>query len=227
MISRRGIVAILAIGCGLSLAAPLAAAEQLAGLPEFGERKLTILRKGEAIGSHHIRFRRMGDRLEMSVEAVAEVKLLGITLFRFSHKGMERWAAGQLVSMATSTDDDGDLHQVNARRSADGVLAITGNGAAAAVAGDSIPSSLWHRDLLLQRPRDEILHTIHGGLLAMTVTDLGRKELQLGGRAFAAQGYEVDARPDFYRELWYDDEGLLVAAKLSADDGSAVTLELE
>ena len=231
-VSRRCFATILTAGCTGLLIAPLlarqsSAAEQLAGLPETGERKLTILRGGDPIGSHHIRFRRMGEKIAFEVDAKAEVKLLGITVFRFSHKGSESWQAGHLESLATTTDDDGERHQVTLRRSADGQLEVTSEGAVTQVAGDSVPSSLWHRDLLLQRPRDELLHTIHGGLLPMTVTDLGSREMELRGQSITVQGYEVDAKPDFYRVLWYDEEGLLVAARLSGDDGSAVTLKWE
>ena len=55
----------------------------------------------------------------------------------------------------------------------------------------------------------------------------GKQEMELRGQKITVQGYEVDAMPDFYRVLWYDEEGLLVAARLSGDDGSAVTLKWE
>ncbi len=193
-------------------------------LPATGLLDFTVLRKGEEVGYHRVSFRRDGEITSMSVEAQVEVTFLGLVLFRFRHRGSETWANGRLVAFETETDDDGDQAAVTVRRNGADDFEVKTIAGTELAPGDSIPSSLWRLGILEMRVRDELLHTITGALLPMTVSDLGRKEIETGEGPTLARGFFVDARPDFHRELWYDERGLLAAARLTGPDGATVEL---
>jgi hypothetical protein len=62
---------------------------------------------GKPVGSH--RFTVSGPPAAREVHSVArmDVKLLGITLFRYRHEARERWRGDCLADLQSSTDDDG------------------------------------------------------------------------------------------------------------------------
>ena len=193
-------------------------------LPAEGLLDFAVIRDGEAIGHHRVAFRQEGPTTIMAVEAKIEISLLGITVYRFLHNGRETWRSGSLIDFQTATDDDGDRLTVEARRNGTGDFDVRYTGKAQVAPGKTIPSSLWHLGILEARVEDRLLHTITGELLPMKVTGLGRREVETADGLITAEGYFVDARPDFHRELWYDEDGLLAAAALTAADGSAVRL---
>ena len=193
-------------------------------LPPDGLLDFAVIRDGEVIGHHRVAFRQEGPTTLMVVEAKIEITLLGITVYRFLHSGRETWRGGRLIDFHTTTDDDGDRLMVEARRNGAGDFDVRNSDQALVAPGKTIPSSLWHLGILQARAEDRLLHTITGELLPMKVTGLGRREVETGAGLVAAEGYFVDARPDFHRELWYDEAGLLAAAALTAADGSSVRL---
>lgn len=193
-------------------------------LPSEGLLDFAVIRDGELIGHHRVRFRQEGPKTTMAVEARIEITLLGFTVYRFQHSGRETWRDGNLIAFHTSTNDDGDRLAVEARRNEAGEFDVRYAGKEQVAPGRTIPSSLWHLGILQARVEDRLLHTITGELLPMKVTGLGRREVETADGLITAEGYFVDARPDFHRELWYDEAGLLAAAALTAADGSSVKL---
>lgn len=204
----------------LALVTPVAARE----LPSKGLLDFAVIRDGQVIGHHRVAFRQEGQTTFMAVEAKVEVTLLGLTIYRFLHRGRETWRAGKLIEFQTFTDDDGDALTVEVRRNGSDDFEVRSADKALVVPGQTIPSSLWHLGILRTRVQDQLLRTVTGQLLSMTVTDLGRRQIETADGLVTAEGYFVDARPDFNRELWYDEAGLLVAANLTGEDGSSVRL---
>ena len=217
-------VKILAGVLSLALALALSVAASAGELPAKGLLDFAVIRDGEVIGHHRVAFLQEGPTTTMAVEAKIEISLLGITLYRFLHNGREIWRAGRLVDFHTKTNDDGDRLMVEAQRNGAGDFDVRYTGKAQVVPGISIPSSLWRLGILEARVEDRLLHTITGELLPMKVTGLGRRQVETADGLITAEGYFVDARPDFHRELWYDEAGLLAAAALTAADGSPVRL---
>lgn len=78
---------------------------------------------GKPIGSH--RFVVSGPESARDVQSQArfDVKMLGLTLFRYRHEARERWRGDCLAELQSSTDDDGKpLKVAQTRAEADGCL---------------------------------------------------------------------------------------------------------
>src|SRR3546814_8065561 len=86
--------------------------------------------------------------------------MLGITVFRFTHRAEEVWRRGWLHSLVSATDDDGTLWRLQAERSDDALRGRV-NDVAFSVSGFIVPASLWHRDTTKSRA---LLDTIDGRL---------------------------------------------------------------
>ena len=77
---------------------------------------------------------------------------------------------------------------------------------------------------LAQDIQDRILETESGELLPISVIGLGSREIDTADGPTFAQGFAVEDEEEFHRELWYDENGLLVAAGLTATDGTSINL---
>lgn len=183
-----------------------------------------VIRDGDVIGHHRVAFRQVGPTTIVDVEAKIEITRFSLTVYRFLHHGRETWRGGRLIAFKTTTNDDGDQLTVEASLDGDGDFNVLYADKVLVAPGKSIPSSLWHLGILRARTDDRLLHTITGRLLPITVTELGSREIETASGPVAAEGYIVDSQPDFHRELWYDETGLLVAAGLTGADGSSVEL---
>jgi len=65
------------------------------------------LRNGSPIGEHRVTFRPDGDRLTVETRVEIAVKVLFFTAFRFKRQAEEVWWSGRLVSVTSTTDDNG------------------------------------------------------------------------------------------------------------------------
>jgi hypothetical protein len=212
----------IALAILLALVIPVRPA--LAQYPPQGDHLLdfVIVRNGAEIGYHRIRFARQGETLHVDIDVNVRVNALFVTVYRFSHQSRELWERGRLVHLDAETDDDGTPHHLSIGAQGD-ELVVTHNGATTRVAGDQIPTSLWNR-AALERP--VILGTLRGDLMPTQVTRLGPSTVDVGGGSVVAEGYLIDAKPDFKRWVWFDDTGRLVAVRLLGRDGSQVSYRL-
>ena len=85
-----------------------------------------------------------------------------------------------------------------------------------------IPASLWNHDLITQT---ELLNTLDGSNMSITVTEMGQEIVVAAGRNVSATHYSVTGKLN--RELWYDKDGVLVQVQFAGADGSEITYILE
>jgi hypothetical protein len=213
---RRGGAALLAI---VAFAAVSFARD---GVPASRTLEFDIVRADSAIGHHHIRFGEETGRLTVDIDVAVKVNVLFVTVYRFTHRAREVWEGGRLVAMTARTEDDGTPHALDMALR-DGMFAVTHNGAASQVPAGLVPTSLWNPATVKQTV---LFGSLRGDGLPTTVTPLGGSAIDTPTGPVMADGYLIDARPDFKRRVWYDASGRLVAVKLEGRDGSEITYRL-
>jgi hypothetical protein len=213
------ILAILLLSTLFMAPSPSADAQMI---PADGRLDFAIVRAGEEIGFHRFVFRRDGDRLVVEIEVQAQVRVLGITVFRFSQHATETWRGGRLVALDSVANNDGTNHVLRVHEG-DGGLIAEGDGRIIRHPADAIPTDLWHRGQLERRT---LLHSLDGSAAPTTVRDLGERTIMVRGAPVTAHGAFIDARPDYQRELWYDPSGQLVYVAMRGRDGSEVVYRL-
>jgi hypothetical protein len=194
-----------------------------AGVPSSQELNFAVLRDGDEVGRHVIRFEEQADSLEIDITTDVAVKLplVGITVYHFKHQGHELWSGGVLQRLESQTDDDGTEHRLNVeRRSND--LVVKSDVTDAVYEGSIVPASLWN-DALVKRA--SLLNTLDGSEMAVTVSDLGKDEIQSHGKTIEAHHYKIDG--ELSRDVWYDPEGVLVQVRFAAQDDSEIRYVLE
>jgi hypothetical protein len=210
-------VTMVMLGAGAAPAAAFPAA------PPADRLDFTVLRGGSEMGRHTVRFTELDDgRLQVDVEIELTVRVVGIPVFRYSHRNREIWDDNGLVRLDTVTNDDGSRNEVSAARMPDGTLRVNGaQGRANSVPAGLIPSSYWNPRLLEQ---DRMLNTQDGTIMAIGITRLGRETIQAEGGTIEATRYALEGT--IRLDLWYDDDGRWVKCAFEAR-GATVFYELQ
>lgn len=198
-----------------SLTRPAAAAP----IPADGETRFAAFRNGSRFGSHVLTFRQEGSDLHLNVAIDFSVGVGPIKLFRYTHRNEEVWRDGRLLSLDSTTDDDGDEYWVKARADGD-VLRVDGSAGQLELPGDTLSTSYWHERTV---SRGQWLDSQKGQLVKSTVSDKGAEEVSAGGELIQATRYGLVG--DITCDLWYRD-GRWV--KLLFDiEGSEIEYRLE
>jgi hypothetical protein len=193
-----------------------------AGATEVPEEPLdfTVVRDGEPVGTHIIAFRPVESGTTVEIKTDVAVKLAFITLYRFEHRGLELWRDDRLLSLSSTTNDDGRRHTLDARMGGS-AIEVTGDGARSTADASIIPASLWNPALVRQ---SRLLNTLDGTQMEVTVEDIGEEKISVRGRQTVARHYVV--RGALQRELWYDLSGVLARVRFKGRDGSNILYEL-
>ena len=185
---------------GLLLAVPL---PLWAATPASRKLAFAVSRNGAHVGEHHMSF--AGDPASPTVTTDVDmvVKLGPVPVYRYRHHAVERWAAGRFSGLETTTNGNGKLQKVSARRVDGGVVIETGRGRAAGPA-DASPFTHWNSAVFgkpLFNPQD-------GKLLKATASK---------------QGSTWSVRGDAEIDDTYDADGVWSALSGKLEDGSRMT----
>lgn len=204
-ISRRGLLA------GVLAAGPDPGRADLSSRLRFA-----VFRNGGRIGEHVMTFDgRSGEtRVRTQVEMV--VKLGPVPVYRYRHSADEQWSGGRFASLASSTDGNGRVTRVEARRTTTGVVIEGSNGR---IAGPPTlaPLTHWNAEVL----GGPLFNPQEGKLLSLSV------RRGLVERVRLASGQSIDARRWSLRgeiqiDDWYDEGGVWAALKGRLADGSTI-----
>ncbi len=232
------------LGLSIALVAAAVQARQqallAADLPYEALTRYAILRDGQPIGTHTLRFDRSGDERVVTGRVDVDVKLLGVTTYRLTHDSREVWRAGELQRLETRTDNNGRRYAVKAERTAQGLVveserAAQGEGAAALFEGfrgtevdrttlpaGTLPTSLWN---IGQVSQSTLLHTQSGRLAKTSVRPAGRETVGIASGTVEATRYIYTG--DLRMNQWFDDRGRWVRSAFNAFDGSLIEYVLQ
>jgi WD40 repeat protein len=194
----------------MSLAGP-AAAEQTTDF------RFTVSRGDHPIGTQEIKINRGSVAARITVSTHMKVKVALITPYHFDQTSSKNWSSGQLISLTSTTDDNGAVRRLALLRQG-GVLSGDCEGKRLSVAGMDTPASLWNASMLRS---GSLFSNIDGHVMKVKVRDLGASTLSVRGAATAVSHYELSG--GLSKELWFTEDGLLARLRLPGPDGSAVT----
>ena len=197
MIGRRGLLFGGALS-GVLPAVPSAAAQPA---PPGDRLSFDVMREGAKLGAHTLTFQQTGDGLTVRIAIDLAYKMAGITLYRYTHRASEVWSGGQVVSVDSETDDNGDRHRVTGRREPAG-LVVQGTKASRYTApDDALPSTHWNRGAL----DGPWINMQDGRLMRPTVVPQGIEVIPVVGGTTQARRYVLSG--DVELDMFYDDRG--------------------
>lgn len=192
------------------------AASGLAAVPESGRLDFAVMRNGDQIGLHEMKFHKTGNDMQVDINTKVAVKIAFLTVYHFDHEGHEVWRGGNLLHLWSQTDDDGTTHVLDAAATAGG-LEVRADGKPTVARDPMVPASLWNETIL---KGGGILNTLDGSPMSVAVADLGTETIDAGGKRIPARHYAVSG--DLQRDLWYDQRNVLVRVHFKGKDGSDI-----
>lgn len=196
-----------------------AAAAALGTLPAHaatGTRRLDLFRQDSRIGDKSVSVRRDGNRVEVETSIAIQVRLLGITAYRYTLQARETWVGGQLQTLRAETNDNGTAHFARADRRG-GVLRVEGSEFAGDVGGLPATTSYWS-PAFLERP--VWISTQDGRLLNVRAANRGRVAFPTAGGTVPATRWEISGDLTGLM-LFYDAAGEWVGTEFPARGATA------
>ena len=191
------------------LALPLGLATgPAAALP--AELRFRVVRQGSAIGTHRVVFAETAAGLTARTEVDIAVTVLGVTVFRFTHRFEEAWVGDRLAGASSRLDRNGSVTEMRAVAAEDAIL-VQGSAGRFRLAAEAAPLSWWD-SRRLDRPlfandtgKPVALRWTHGALPG-------------GATLWRASGEEES-------EATYAADGTWTGWRTKAEDGSTVVYE--
>ena len=231
---RRLFLASVLVATG---AATVAAADDF---PYGSTHSFTVYRNGQPIGSHTLAFQNNGDQRAIATAIDFAVKAMGMTVYRYSHRGNEVWKGSRLQSIDTKTDDNGKQYTMRAhqdgnrltveRQGADSGFASSVNDqgmkrndtVVEALPANVLPLTHWN---LNQVKQSILLNTQYGTPSKIQIANLGRETIKTSTHSIQATHYRYSG--DITLDQWFDDRGRWVKAAFKAFDGSEIEYILQ
>ncbi len=189
--------------------------------PPRGRFVYAITRDGDPIGTQKLDFLQDGsNRLTVVTDVEIDVRMLGLSFYKFTQHIEEHWENGALQSMISDTVDDGEERKVDLKRDGDRLVGKY-NEKKRDVPADLIPSTLWHPDAIKQKT---VLDTVRARQHQVTVTDKGEVALVLPTGQMEARHYAFTG--ELNRDVWYGLDGIILQAEMKAKDGSIIRQQL-
>jgi len=183
----------------------------------YGDQiKFRVDRNGVPVGFHRIEFKKSDNSLIVKTHFELKISFLFFTAYQYSYRSESIWQGNCLISLAATTDDDGEVSVVQARLDK-GQMTIKGpKGTITAQAG-VYPTNHWHPGIL---SRDRILNTITGRMNRIKITNKGEAAVVINGKNGTARHYVYTG--ELKNELWYDHDGRWVKMRFPGNDGSTI-----
>lgn len=188
------------------------------GVPQGGVLNYWVVRDGSPIGTHIVKFSAKGNDLSVDILTDVQVKVAFITVYKFKHEGHEKWQGGQMVSMQSTTDDDGTPHDLVIVRK-DGKFKATDKGTVREASAELLPASLWHPGIV-GAEQAAVINTLDGTKMAISTAYKGDEDVKGVKGQVKAKHYVVSG--ELERELWFDPDGVLVKVRFKGKDGSDI-----
>jgi uncharacterized protein DUF6134 len=165
--------------------------------------RFRALRHGSPIGEHRVAFRPDGNRLRVETRVDIAVKVLFVTAFRFTHEAEEVWESDRLVSVKSTTDDNGSLLQVSGNAVADGFRIIGDEGPFLASAHLLTTNALWNERIVRET---RLIDVQHGGEIGLVTKPLGDAQVDTPEGPVRASRHQM-ITPYYAGSVYYDSDG--------------------
>jgi hypothetical protein len=198
-VNRRQWLGLAMAGVATPLLAPFL--EARAAVPP--DVRFRALHRGSPSGMHSVVFRTDGDRLAVTTQIDITVKVLFFTAFRFKHEAEEIWQSGRLVSVRSTTNDNGTLLKVSGYSAGDGFRILGEDGPFLAGAELLTSNTLWDSRLVRE---SRLIDVQHGGEVGLVAKLLGEEKVSTPQGQVAASCYRI-ITPHYAGNLFYDSDG--------------------
>jgi hypothetical protein len=188
--------------CASALGGPACGAAD-AGASSAPAWRFTVLLDGRAIGRHTFRIDPAATDAERTLVSEADyaVTFVGITVYRYQHRAVERWRGDCLAALNAETNDNGTRSTVAAEQRGEAFEVKTPM--PQQVRGCVMTFAYWNPALRAQK---RLLNAQTGRIEAVEISDLGEAVMPGGGAPITAHAYRINGLPTPI-DIWYSAQG--------------------
>jgi hypothetical protein len=144
------------------------------------------------IGMHRFRIADDGATRVVESEALFDVRILRVPVYRYRHSNTETWQNGCLTRIESETDANGTPYAVNLSRTAKGYMIATPSETSTHEADCMMSFAYWDQRFLQQK---QLLNTQTGELIAVEIQSLGESKREIANRTLSVEGFRILAKP--------------------------------
>jgi len=176
----------------------------------------------KAIGHHYFRVTREGKQERLDTRADFDVTLLKIPFFTYRHENIELWYDQCLTSIASTTNQNGELFSVQGAAKEQGFHLVTNDSETTLPACIST-FAYWDKSFL---QNDRLLNSQTGEYLEVDVEDLGEKSIRVRNSNVSANHYKLTAEA-LDIDLWYSGDDQWLALQSTTSKGRVLRYVIE
>jgi len=207
-VTRRRLLGLATAAAAMPLRWPLLSVRAYTAAPR--DLRFRALRRGSAIGEHRVTFRPDADRLTVETHVEIAVKALFFTAFRFKHEAEEVWDSGRLVSVKSTTDDNGTFLRVSGNAVVEGFRIFGEDGPFLASAHLLTSNALWDSRIVGE---DRLIDVQHGGEIGLVTKWLGDEQVDTPQGPVRASRHHM-ITPYYAGSVFHDRDGRWVKGLL-------------
>jgi hypothetical protein len=169
--------------------------------------QFSVMLDGRAIGTHRFELRPAGDAARaLTSDARFDVKVLGLTVYRYRHQARERWQGDCLDHIESRTEDAGEVTVVRGQ-AVDGVFRVTADTdrkpLQSQAQGCLTSFAYWNpRQLANQQ---QLLDQGTGRIQPVTITPLPATRIDVRGNPTTVTGLRISGLKAPI-DVWYADD---------------------
>jgi Domain of unknown function (DUF6134) len=181
------------------------------------EWNFKVFLDNKPIGYHSFQITREGHHEQLNTRADFNVTFLKIPVYRYRHENVEHWHNQCLQSIASETDQNGELFAVQGAASAQGFRLTTNEGDTILPACVST-FAYWDKAFL---KHDRLLNTQTGEYLEVEVENLGMQTIPVRDATITANRYKIIAE-EIDIDIWYSGDGQWLALQSTTSNGQVL-----
>ena len=173
-----------------------------------------LFRNNKPIGFHKYIFKRNGTDLAINNEVSFKISKLGVDLYRYYAKGVERYKNGIFIGFNSETNQNKKEKYVNITIDpADKGLIIDGSSFKGKVDKDLIIGTWWNHEIVQKKAQ---ISAVSGRIIEQKVEFKGKEDVKIGDKIyktirfnFSSSDPSLSKDKKLNTDIWYEEETFL------------------
>ena len=184
--------------------------------------EFALLLDDKPIGNHQFSVMQSGDKTIVDINAAFDVKFLFFNAYQYRHSNKEVWENGCLLSINSSTDDNGTSYQVSGELINDQFQVSSKQGSE--FHDPCVQSYYYWNPMILKQTR--LLNSQTGEYETVEVKPRGMQKINIAGREVDAKHYQLITKK-FQIDLWYSTQGEWLSLRSTTESGNILNYQLK
>tara|TARA_B100001121_G_C18444125_1_gene505224 strand:- start:36 stop:719 length:684 start_codon:yes stop_codon:yes gene_type:complete len=173
-----------------------------------------LFRNNKPIGYHKYNFTRNGSNLTVDNEVSFKITKLGVDLYKYYAKGVEKYKEGTFLSFSSKTNQNKKEKYVNITiDSTDNNLVIDGSSYKGKANKNFIIGTWWNHEIVQKEAQ---ISAISGRIIKQKVEFIGKEEIKIGDKVyktlrfnFSSSDPSLSKDKKLNTDIWYEEETYL------------------